>query len=113
MFPNRVDKSLHVLEWSFCLNDMSWSYHIAASTTQDFNLRLDIRLDLPRRTEGQKVLLIDGSPERKPVTKFAFQFFRRMSRNVRLNGVENFHPDFNPVPEDGSNGAVRVLHEHG
>jgi len=96
MLPDRIDKSLDVLHWCSRLNDVSGSYHIASSAAENFDFSLDVSLDQRRRTEGQKALLIDGAPERKPITKVDLQFLRCVPRNVRLNRVEDLQTYFNP-----------------
>ena len=85
ILPDRIDKALHILHRRICLNDVGWCCHVAATSPEDCDFRYDVSLDLQRSSEGQKSLLVDGSPERKLISKFVLQFLRGVPRSIGLN----------------------------
>ena len=60
---------------------------------------------------GQKVLLVDGAPEREPVAEPVLQLMRLVARYARLDRVEDIQADVDEIVQDGSDGAVAVVHD--
>lgn len=108
MHFTQFNKLQHPFGRNIVLKNMCRGNHIASTFTQNADLFDDVLFQFFISSVGQQILLVDGSPESKFITKIIFHILRQMPRNARLNRVENFEANFADIVEQVGYSTIAV-----